>query len=296
MEESCQSAEYEIIRYTVSQLFDLNHGKYHVSGKAHDIFSSYPEPRCPNYQNKHNHRFVTQKTKTPTVANIIKSEHIYSDKKIINDIRNIINVVSKGSGKVQLAIKRMNGLTIPATQAGAVAKVFHHAMIDCDFLIQEYLDVLFGFTNSDRSLIVNIYNSFITSVIEEFKSPSTFEDSHTESKVDKEFRWRHRNCLIIAHLATRTYPDTPEFELIRNKMRIAAISGIFMGSMFSEISPENDSVIQIVVDVWTLLKERISIEAPDDHKKYLEILQQIVDSPDYKVTVKVRLMNLFESD
>lgn len=313
----------EILRYTLGQLVELNHGKSIGPGSAtYELFSSYPEPHTTDYLNQHNKRFhrarsapvgptpvttTSGSTSTATATTItttgapvptdftLKKAHVYSDQKILEDIRKVISNISKGSGKVQLAISRMNQLSIPSTQAESVAKLFHLSMIECDFLIDEYIGVLIGFTNLDKSLMERLYTSFIRMVIGEFKTPSKFEDTHAESAYDKQTRWRIRNALILAKLYNLKVPETPEFSCMRGSLETSIIIEKFIDPIFNSLSPTDNSTTQLLVAVWSVIAKsgtRLSKESPSDYARYIAKIDELTKSVDYKMTDKVRLMGL----
>lgn len=303
----------EILRYTLGQLVELNHGKSITPGSStYELFSSYPEPHTTDYLNQHNKRFHRDKTAPDVGAAVsvgsasapmpteftLKRAHIYSDQKVLEDIRKVISNISKGSGKVQLAISRMNQLSIPSTQAESVAKLFHLSMIECDFLIDEYVGVLLGFTNTDKTLMGQLYSAFIKMVIGEFKTPSKFDDSHAESSYDKQTRWRIRNALILAKLYNQKLPDTPEFNCMKSSLDTPLIMEKFIEPIFSALSPNDNSTTQLLVAVWSVIAKsgtRLSKDAPDSYKKCLAKIEELTKSADYKMTDKVRLMSLLSA-
>lgn len=284
----------DIIRYTIEQLVTLNHGKSYESGAIYDLFSKYPTPHIDDYLNPHNHRF---RTPTPNAGGgfTLKKAHVYSDQKIIEDIRKVVGNISRGSGKVELAISRLNQLMIPSTQADNIAKLFHKSMIECDFLIEEYLSVLVGFTNTDSTLLESIYRTFIKEVVNEFKNPSKFEDTAAETAYDKQLRWRIRNATILAKLYNMKLPDTPLLGFLRANLTTDIITTKFIDTIFSQLSPTDNGTTQLLVAVWTIVSiegKRLMQESAVKYKEYIAKIQQILNSPDYKVTDKVRLMNI----
>jgi len=292
----------EILRYTLGQLSDLNNGKHLQSGTAYNIFSSYPAPHIDDYLNTHNKRFFPPKSEstqvnasqTPVFA--LKKAHAHSDQKISEDIRKIISNISKGSGKIQLAIQRMNQLSIPSTQAKNVAELFHLSMIECDFLIDEYLAVLVGFTNPDKVLMELIYRHFTDMITGEFRKPSKFTDSHAETGFDKELRWRIRNATIIAKMYNLKLPDTAEFAYVKASLTTPKIVTNFLSAIFTNLSHTDNSTTQLFVAVWTALTKgtysRLVTESPENYDSFKLKIKELISSPLYKTTDKVRLMEL----
>lgn len=281
-----------IIRYTLGQLSDLNHGK------ATDLklFSSYPAPITSEvYQNPHNHRFDKS---TPTMIRepVLKSTHIHSDQRVIEDIRKVISGITRENSKVELAISRMSELSIPDTQALGVAKLFHHSMIECDFLIDEYLRVLLNFKNTDSALVKNIYQQFTLALTGEFLKPSKFEDSHVETGKAKSIRWRIRNAMILAKLYNSKLPESPEFDYIRRTLKTNDIIARFLNPIFTAVSPTDNSTTQLLSSVWTIIRDgkKLEREAPEVFVRFTDQINAIINSSHYSATDKVRMMNLLE--
>lgn len=280
-----------IIRYTLGQLSSLNNGKTTVVS----MFSGYPEPiTSETYQNPHNVRF--HKSAPVSKEPILKSAHIHSDQKVVEDIRKVISGITREPSRVASAISRMNELSIPATQAQNVAKLFWTSMIECDFLIDEYLTVLLNFTNADSGLMKNIYQQFVLSVIGEFMKPSTFEDSHVETGRNKAIRWRIRNAVILAKLFNRDLPENQAFDFLRRTLKVADVASKFLNPIFNDVKPSDNVTTQLLVAVWTSIRDgkKLLRDAPDVYKTYIGKIKDISCSSLFAATDKVRMMNLLE--
>ena len=306
----------KIIRYTLGDLNDLNAGETLDSSKYSELtkmFESFNEldkrrqnakeaklanetvkqqPHIEEYLNKHN-RYLYSESKMRNKRSFIKQSHVYSDQRIIQDIRKVINCVQKhDNGKVKLSIKRMNELSIPPNQAANVAKLFHNSMIECDFLIDEYMDVLLGFNNTDdEKLMYNIYCFFLNCIIQEFTKPSKFKDTDTETSADKEYRWRSRNAIIIAKLYTKNL-EKRDLAKVKTSMQTNVICVRFLEPIFSQVSNTDQNTIQLLISVWNICAPKLQREHKKVYDSFIDRIQAIIDDPEYKMTDKVRLMNL----
>ena len=132
-------------------------------------------------------------------------------------------------------------------------------------------------------------------VIGEFKSPSKFDDTNAESSHDKETRWRIRNSLILAKLYNLTLPETPEFNRMRASLETSVIIDKFINPIFSAVTATDNTTTQLLTAVWGVIAKtgtRLVKDAPENYRNYVAEIQRIVDSPDFKMTDKVRLMSV----
>lgn len=308
-----------VIRYTLEQLFNLNIGQELKDPNLIQLFDSYPQPKTRDYYNKKNKRFNAF-NKLPNEPDAgagadadepklehnrgipIKTEHVFSDKKVIEDIRRIVNQITQTN--TDQIVDKLNQLSIPNTQVENVATVFFKSMIECEFLVDSYLKVLFGFTNQDTKLMRELYKRFTQNVIKEFKYPTEFKDTQLEKGRDREARWRLATCKILSKMYIYQYPSAPKikqkdaFHFVRVGLHTKTFCKEFLDVIFNEVTPKNHNTTQILLTVWTILHKRsnkLAKLAPGKHAEYLNSIQKFVNSKDYKMTDKVMLMSLLDN-
>jgi len=274
------------------------------------LFDSYPLPKTRDYYNKKNKRFAASKKLADDAAGDddsdrgipIKSEHIFSDKKVIEDIRRVVNQITQSN--TDQIIDKLNQLSIPNTQIENVATVFFKSMIECEFLVDSYIKVLFGFTNSDVRLIRDLYKRFTQNVIKEFKHPTQFQDTQLEKGRDREARWRLATCKILSKMYIYKFPPAPKinqkdpFHFVRVGLQTKTLCREFLDVIFREITPKNHNTTQILLTVWTILHKRnnkLAKLAPAKHLEYMTAIKKLTNSKDYKMTDKVMLMSLLDT-
>lgn len=285
----------QTIRYTVGELFKLNTGQINTNSELHKRFDGYPEPRISNYLNKHNRRFYSEIKKDSGPKTFLNKAHEFDDSAIIEDIRKIVSCISRGGGKTKVAISRMNELSIPGSQGPKIAELFHTSMIECHFLIDEYMDVLYGFSNSDMNLMVSIYNNFVKYVVTEFRKPSKFSDSHTESGADKSHRWRLHNCRILAKLFCRKLPANSLFDYSREMLTVKDMQKRFLDKIVSKLDSKDINTVLYLIEAWSVvLKSGTADESIVT--KYRNVFQSIMNSSEYGSSVKAQVMDFTDDD
>lgn len=287
-----------IARYTIGQLMELNQGQHLESGTVRALFDQYPAPQTN--LNPHN-IYIKNKDKpaappSSKPASQLLQQHqadAYSDERILDDIKQKVFVcISKGEGKVAKALARMNNLVIPATQTKAIADLFHKSMIECNFLIDEYLIVLLHFTNANPEVASQIHRDFMIKVVTEFKSPQKFKDSRTESGLDRGRRWRLNNAIILAKLYTNQLPEQCQF--LRQALNTDKFCTNFLDQVFAGVKSNDSWSFELLVAVWGIVSQspRLSTESPTQYQSYLTQLQTMSTNSQFQLSDRVRLMNL----
>ena len=291
------SAPRSITRYTLDELISMNKGDTIRDTRLLKMFAEHnalDKPFITNYRNPHNKNLYATDKQNKTV--FIKQAHEYSDVKVLENIRKIISQVQKNDrGKINLATERLNGLMIPETQINAIAKLFQETMVECDFLIDEYISVLLGFNlKHNKDLVMKIYSAFIRYVTTEFDKPSKFKDSNTETAEDKEHRWRSRNCLIIAKLYVQRF-NRPEHQPISRVMVERIICQKFLDTIFTQLDFNKPNSIEILVSIWNVISEKLQVKVPAQYKLYVERIRNLMKDPSCKATNKIRLNRLIST-
>jgi len=303
-----------VIRHTIGELYGMNTGETLPPGKTLSILNSYPPPssKISEYANKHNKnfKFVTdpngsgggggsgsggssgngRSARGRRNFNMLTRSHCLSDDRVIEDIRDVINNISNDQGKVRTAIERLSQLSIPKTQIDNIAGIFYDSMIECDFLIEQYMDVLFGFKNVDKELLKAIYIAFSKLCVSRFKEPKVFEDTATETGPDKTKRFRVNNVKIIAHL----YQRCPN-PWINSYFNTANIVKSCLTPIFEGMDPADEASVQVLTTIWDLLSgedSRLLKENQEQYNKYRDQIKEWSTTKGIRMMVKVKLMNL----
>ena len=241
----------EGICYTLKELIALNDG----TSNPTDFFKSFPAPKSifEKYNNPHN---VNLKSLTKTKKTYVKQAAVYSDDRVVDDVKRIINNVT--ADRIDQPISELSRLSVPNGQEQAIAEVFYQSMIRCNSLIDRYLDLLLKFHN--KNLEYTVLNHFISLLIKEFQHPHIFkdEDSDVELGIAKTKRWRINNTTIIVKLTIRINDSTNKFYRYRGGMDIETISNRVIGALVISASKYHGIDTDTLVEVWPMINDYLS--------------------------------------
>jgi hypothetical protein len=287
-------AEEDIIHYTISQIMALNHGEHLTSGPLHKLFESFPPPQFgfgpdEGYNNPYNHRFAGKKSDGKYR---VKRAPALSDEAILDKLRSLFCGVTADGRKTTLTITKINQLIIPETQCDSIAKLFQDTMIECEFLMDEYLKILLTF-RSRNGIEKEIRRKFISMVLKELKNPSTFEDSRIEEGLVKNQRWRRTNCVIIAKLAI--YPYLPVLKDIKSQFSVDNIYKRFINHLFSNVDKDSNDITNIAA-VWQILEKKREFKEDPRYDVYRKKMGDIFEDPDkkYPKLLKIKLLDYID--
>lgn len=285
-------------RYTLGQFMALNHGDHLESGDLHKQFESYPPPRydfgsADSYNNPYNHRF--SQTKKSTKYHVKKAPAL-SDDSILEDIRGIFCGVTADGRKTQLTIHKMSQINIPGTKVDEISKLFQEEIIECGTeLIDQLIHVIFTFRASatSKGLERKIQKSFVDHVCDEFKCPSSFQDTRIEEGTDKAKRWREMNTMIIAKLATLSKAPAPLKKLFSvSNVYERVVNPIVQGL----IVDRNYNDADLLLKIWPVLKNWKEFREDPLYRTILDKLETFTDSGECNKLVTVKLMDIIDDE
>lgn len=293
----------ESYRYTVGQFMNLNNGQAKLVGDLKEIFDSYTMPDCCTelpYNNKHNIRFYPpdktnnghedrsdqDRSEKRKHAISRQKENAYDDSNILSGLRHALSSVVKGSGGTVHAIAKITQILIPQTMTNEVATLFFSTIIQSPKQMNEYLTVLFNFTQPGN-LERKIHLEFAKLVMSTFKDPPVLKTSPLESGEDRTRRHRSTTCKLIASLFMFDYDlNNPShlkpFETFSNFEKLCTR---VVGPLVQQASTEKDA-IRNLADVWGILLPKYG----DQLKvKYLDSIKAIYRDTKFKLSDRITL-------
>ena len=279
----------EGICYTLKELIALNNGNCNDTSDQVEFFKSFPVPKASyeKYNNTHN---VLLKDLGKTKKTYVKQAAIYSDDRIVDDVKRIVNSIT--ADRVNQPISELSRLSVPKGQELAIAKVFHQSMIRCNSLIDRYLDLLLKFRN--RNLEYAVLKHFINLLINEFLHPHVFKDadSDVELGIAKTKRWRVSNTTIMVKLAVRINRKH-RFYKYRGGLDIVTVSKRVIGTLVINASKYNKIDIDTLIEVWPMVKDYIPVQHYD---AYINRMKKLSADSKLNKIVQTKLMSVLPID
>jgi hypothetical protein len=275
------------IRYTLGQMIALNHGRTNVPPGMAKLFSTYVNGLPKEYNNKFNTNLpISQSTAVPRtlLAGKTSGTDVYKDTSVLGSIRHIFGSLAKS--KTDTTVALLNGITIPVTMVGEVARLFFETCIQCPAVCDEYLNVLFRLTYPNQ-LEQKITFQFVQTLIENYKNPPVLPDSKVESGVDRMKNYNAAICLLYTKLFVYPFPSGEQFKNPRaffaNKENLEK----FLNPLFQKMNAGDVYALQNVAVVYRLLKDKcpgkFQLEA------YLTQIKVVYENKNFKLTTRLAL-------
>ena len=232
-----------------------------------NFFDSYPKlTQKINYLNNFNKK-LSKNINNQT----IKSDF---DNKVLDFIRKELSSVTRSN--ISIVTANITGAIIPESKLEEIAKIFYQSMLDCNFLIDELLECLIKI-----NFPVVVYKTIISLIINEFKMPTIFEDSYSETGKDKSYRIRLANCIIMAKIYK-----------INNELLTIKDEEFYNNFILPLISIKNESDIIILSHVLVLVLSKLKLYSNDYYNDILSKIKIIMSNTDYKLSNRLKLRNI----
>ncbi len=277
----------EEISYTLNEILALNNGQK----KTFSFFDAFPEPKS-NYQ-PYNNPFNNRLKGTGTQQKqYVQTARVYSDDRIIDDIKKIINNVS--TSNVKQHILKLNRLDIPPNQEANIANIFHESMIKCNTLVDSYLNVFLGFKN--KNIEFEVLKKLVVLIINEFRKPHIFKDDESvvETGVEKTKRWRLTNTKIIVNLALKINDPKNCFYPYRTRLglNISLIKKHVIDRLFDNAVKYNTVDTYVIISIWPLIIGELEI----DTGKYYDLLKQMSTDTKINKMLRTKILSIIPDD
>lgn len=282
-----------ITRYSSKELCDLNNGeKYGPHHPITKLFRNFPRVKTHYaYGNQYNDNFYVGGIKKLKIANAA------SNNRVIEDIRMIISTVSKTNCELQIDKFNSTRISDKERNIPVIAKEFHIAMIDCIFLVKEYLKMLYRMKN--EGIEVEIQNLFTRKVITQHLHPTQFADNDLELGTRKTQRWIESNITIIGEIYANRYGEPDSLtskcfntEVIYNKVLLPVFKDI--DDSDGKGDPNIARYISLLCTIWQLTRDRLSEEEPEKCDALYKRIVAMSESTKFPPTVRAKLFGIIE--
>jgi len=273
--------ENKNIRYTIGQVFALNHGRAKVPPHLEEIFNSYTTQLSFDYNNKSNVRLATDAESKRRKPILTKNDDVYNDASILSHLRHAFGSVAKG--KTTLPIAQLNQTVIPPTMVMEVSKLFLDTMIQCPMLCDEFLVILFSIEYISN-IETKIYGEFVKNAMQYYSKPLVLEDSKLESGEDRTKNHHTSVCLLIAKLFAYEFNQSEKHKNPRMYFSNRAFLDKFLEPLFQKMEAGDAQAVNNLASVWNIIKVSPKF---NDLGCYIERMRAVYASKLFKLSIKL---------